>query len=78
MQKLPKFAFSSLKTRKTSQLKHLLTSKSLDFIMEAHNGLSAAIVQESGFKGLKPFNFLNKFVIFLKESGEVAYQFLHN
>ncbi len=37
--------------RKTTQLKELITSKKLDFIMEAHNGLSAAIVQEAGFKG---------------------------
>lgn len=49
-----KFSFSSAKTnklRKTTQLKQLITSKNLDFIMEAHNGLSAAIVEEAGFKG---------------------------
>ncbi|NBI28680.1 phosphoenolpyruvate mutase [Chengkuizengella marina] len=37
---------------KTTQLKQILTSKELDFIMEAHNGLSATIVQETGFKGI--------------------------
>lgn len=30
----------------------MLESKNLEFIMEAHNGLSAKIVQETGFKGI--------------------------
>jgi len=30
----------------------MLTSNKLEFIMEAHNGLSAKIVQEAGFKGI--------------------------
>ena len=30
----------------------MLNSKDLEFIMEAHNGLSAKIVQEAGFKGI--------------------------
>ena len=34
--------------QKTTQLKKMLTSKDLEFIMEAHNGLSAKIVQEAG------------------------------
>jgi len=38
--------------RKTTQLKELLNAKDTNFIMEAHNGLSAAIVQEAGFKGI--------------------------
>lgn len=38
--------------RKTTQLKNLLTSPRLEFIMEAHNGLSAKIVEEAGFKGI--------------------------
>jgi len=37
---------------KTRQLKDILTTKELNFIMEAHNGLSAVIVQETGFKGI--------------------------
>ena len=51
-----KCSFASL--RKTTQLKQLITSKNLDFIMEAHNGLSAAIVQETGFKGLLTKNYI--------------------
>jgi phosphoenolpyruvate phosphomutase len=38
--------------RKTTQLKNMITSKNLEFIMEAHNGLSAKIVEETGFKGI--------------------------
>lgn len=44
--------FSSTPKRKTTQLKELIQSKELSFIMEAHNGLSAAIVEEAGFKGI--------------------------
>ena len=38
--------------RKTTQLKNVLNSKETEFILEAHNGLSAKIVEESGFKGI--------------------------
>lgn len=38
--------------KKTTQLKNMLTSNELEFIMEAHNGLSAKIVEEAGFKGI--------------------------
>lgn len=37
---------------KTKQLRQLLQSDSLEFIMEAHNGISARIVEETGFKGI--------------------------
>ncbi len=43
---------SNTNIKKTTQLKQLLTGNGLDFIMEAHNGLSARIVQEAGFKGI--------------------------
>ena len=49
------FLFSSLP--KTTQLKNLIQSKDLDFIMEAHNGLSSKIVEETGFKGNNYFFF---------------------
>jgi len=38
--------------RKTSQLKNLVKSSDLTFLMEAHNGLSAKIVEEAEFKGI--------------------------
>jgi phosphoenolpyruvate phosphomutase len=37
---------------RAAQLRHLLLSDQLAFIMEAHNGLSARIVEEAGFKGI--------------------------
>ena len=38
--------------RKTTQLRRLLASRELEFILEAHNGISARIVEEAGFKGI--------------------------
>jgi phosphoenolpyruvate phosphomutase len=38
--------------KKTTQLKQMLQSDRLEFIMEAHNGLSGKIVEEAGFKGI--------------------------
>ncbi|MGB5292343.1 MAG: isocitrate lyase/phosphoenolpyruvate mutase family protein, partial [Lysobacterales bacterium] len=38
--------------QKTTQLRNLLNSGHTDFILEAHNGLSARIVEEAGFKGI--------------------------
>jgi phosphoenolpyruvate phosphomutase len=38
--------------RKSTQLRRLIQSPSLEFLMEAHNGLSARIAGEAGFKGL--------------------------
>lgn len=38
--------------KKTTQLRNLLNSSELEFLMEAHNGLSAKIAEEAGFKGI--------------------------
>lgn len=38
--------------RKTTALKRMINSKKLDFLMEAHSGLSAKIVEEAGFNGI--------------------------
>lgn len=37
---------------KTTQLKTMLTSKDLSFLMEAHSGISAKIAEEAGFQGI--------------------------
>jgi phosphoenolpyruvate phosphomutase len=37
---------------KTTQLKELIHSSKTEFLMEAHNGLSAKIVEEAGFRGI--------------------------
>jgi phosphoenolpyruvate phosphomutase len=39
-------------TRKTTRLRALLQSPQTEFILEAHNGLAARIVEEVGFKGI--------------------------
>lgn len=36
--------------RKTTQLKEMLKSSEIEFIMEAHSGLSAKIVEETGIQ----------------------------
>src|SRR5688572_26473751 len=41
-----------LPMKKTTQFKQLLQSDRLEFLLEAHNGISARIGQEAGFKGL--------------------------
>lgn len=38
--------------KKTTKLKRMLHSKETEFLMEAHNGLSAKIVEEARFKGI--------------------------
>lgn len=38
--------------KKTTQFKQLLQSDQVEFILEAHSGLSAKIVEEAGFKGI--------------------------
>lgn len=39
-------------TQKTTRFREMLTSPETSFIMEAHNGLSAKIVEETGFEGV--------------------------
>jgi len=36
--------------KKTKQFKDLLLSNDLEFLLEAHNGISAKIAEEAGFK----------------------------
>jgi phosphoenolpyruvate phosphomutase len=38
--------------KKTTQFKQLLHSDKVEFLLEAHNGLSAKIVEEAGFRGI--------------------------
>lgn len=39
-------------SKKTTKLKEMLEKKEMGFLMEAHNGLSAKIVEETGFQGI--------------------------
>ncbi len=38
--------------KKTTQLKQMILGPQLEFLMEAHSGMSAKIVEEAGFKGI--------------------------
>ncbi|WP_293106871.1 isocitrate lyase/phosphoenolpyruvate mutase family protein [Moorena sp. SIO3I6] len=38
--------------RKTTQLRTLLNSKQLEFLIDAHDGISAKIAEEAGFQGI--------------------------
>jgi len=46
------FACQCSGKRNTTKLKEMIRSPELEFLMEAHNGLSAKIVAETGFKGI--------------------------
>jgi phosphoenolpyruvate phosphomutase len=39
-------------TSRSARLRQMLRSEQLEFLMEAHNGLSARIVREAGFRGI--------------------------
>src|SRR6202795_5060955 len=41
-----------VRTSRSAQLRQMLLSPELEFLMEAHNGLSARIVREAGVKGI--------------------------
>ncbi len=49
---MPTGTATILTPSKCTQLRRLLESPQLEFIMEAHNGISARIVEEAGFKGI--------------------------
>ena len=41
-----------MSSRATTRLRQLVTSPEIAFLMEAHDGLSARIVEEAGFEGV--------------------------
>ncbi|HEY6457494.1 MAG TPA: phosphoenolpyruvate mutase [Steroidobacteraceae bacterium] len=41
-----------VRVSRSAQLRQMLVSPQLEFLMEAHNGLSARIVREAGFRGI--------------------------
>eukprot|EP00826_Nyctotherus_ovalis_P044846 TRINITY_DN4885_c0_g1_i1.p1 TRINITY_DN4885_c0_g1~~TRINITY_DN4885_c0_g1_i1.p1 ORF type:complete len:316 (+),score=107.67 TRINITY_DN4885_c0_g1_i1:175-1122(+) len=44
--------FAGATKRSTTKLREMIRSPQLEFLMEAHNGLSARVVAETGFKGI--------------------------
>jgi phosphoenolpyruvate phosphomutase len=59
--------------KKTTQLKEMLNSKKLEFIMEAHNGLSAKIVEETGFQGVWGSGLSISAQLGVRDSNEASY-----
>ncbi len=43
---------STVESTRSAKLRRMLESEQLEFLMEAHNGLSARIVREAGFSGI--------------------------
>jgi phosphoenolpyruvate phosphomutase len=43
---------NALRVTRSAQLRQMLVGPELEFLMEAHNGLSARIVREAGFRGI--------------------------
>lgn len=70
-----KRADSSLATsdRKTTQFRSMLQSQELEFIMEAHNGLSARIVEEAGFKGIWASGLSMSAALGVRDSNEASW-----
>jgi len=59
--------------RKTTLLKEMLHSPELEFIMEAHNGLSAKIVAEAGFKGIWASGLSMSAALGVRDSNEASW-----
>lgn len=59
--------------RKTTQLKRMIQSKDLSFLMEAHSGLSAKIVEEAGFKGIWGSGLSISAQLGVRDSNEASY-----
>ncbi len=59
--------------KKTTQLKDMICNTELDFLMEAHNGLSARIVEESGFKCIWASGLSLSASLGVRDSNEVSW-----
>lgn len=59
--------------KKTTKLKHILHSKELNFFLEAHNGLSAKIVEEAGFPGVWASGFSISTSLGVRDNNEASW-----
>ncbi|WP_206502818.1 phosphoenolpyruvate mutase [Streptomyces chrestomyceticus] len=57
---------------KAAMMRELLRSRSLSFLMEAHNGLSARIVEDVGFSGIWASGFSISTALGVRDSNEVS------
>ena len=65
--------------RKTTIFRKMLKSKNLEFLMEAHNGISAKIVEETGFKGIWASGLTMSASMGLRDNNEASWtQILNN
>ena len=58
---------------KSGKLRALLESNQLEFIMEAHNGISAQIVEQAGFKGIWGSGLAMSAQFGVRDSNEVSW-----
>lgn len=58
---------------KASQLRGLLTSPTLSFLMEAHDGLSAKIAEDAGFKGIWASGLAISSALGVRDSNEASW-----
>lgn len=59
--------------KKTTQFRNMLKSNQLEFIMEAHSGLSAKIVEETGFKGIWASGLSISAALGVRDNNEVSW-----
>lgn len=59
--------------KKTTKLKNILVSDKLDFFLEAHNGLSAKIVEETGFSGIWASSLSISAALGVRDSNEASW-----
>ncbi len=64
---------ASLMSKKTTQLKNIIYSKHTDFLMEAHNGISAKIAEEAGFRGLWASGFAISASLGVRDNNEISW-----
>lgn len=58
---------------KAAHFKKMLQSKKTEFLMEAHNGLSARIVQEAGFRGIWASGLTMSAALGVRDSNEASW-----
>ncbi len=59
--------------KKTTQFKKLLHSGKLEFLLEAHNGLTAKLVEEVGFKGIWASGLTMSAAMGVRDNNEVSW-----
>ena len=69
----PAWTENAPKLTKAGRLRALLTSPDLEFLMEAHNGLSAKIVEDTGFQGIWASGLSMSAALGVRDSNEASW-----